>query len=334
MLVARGEVPILPHAYLVAWLVLVSLPLGALPVLMGLELLRCGDHPLAAPLRLLLAALPLLAVLFAPILLGLQHIYGWAPGSTVALAIPRPTGFASAWFTPRFFDGRAIAYLLVWIALGLPFRHPLRSTPARRALAGAGLLVHLTIGTLAAVDWFMSLDQAFVSSAYGALIMAAQVAFALAVAVLALVLRAPVAAPDRSSVVALLVAVAVAAFFQGTEYLVIWSANLPKEIIWYQTRAQDGLGPAFAIVMPVAVALATVVLLPPPVAARPLPALAAVALLVLAAIADLIWLASPRDTFTGAVMLLDIFVLVGLAGAAAVSALLLGDRTVLEPRHG
>ena len=129
-------------------------------------------------------------------------------------------------------------------------------------------------------------------------------------------------------------ALAVAAFLQFTEYLVIWSANLPKEIAWYQTRGQGGLGPAFAVLVPGLVALATVVLLPRPVAARPLPALVAVAALVVAGVADLIWLASPRDTFTVAVVVLDVLVLVGLAGAAAGCALLIGDRAALRPRHG
>ena len=60
----------------------------------------------------------------------------------------------------------------------------------------------------------------------------------------------------------------------------------------------------------------------------------AIATLVTAGIADLIWLASPHDTFTGAVVLLDVLVMIALAGTVAGSALLIGDRAVPSPRHG
>ncbi len=339
VVVLTARMPVLAHAYLAAWLVLVSLPLGALPVLMGLKLARRADHPLAAPLRLLLGSLPCLAVMVAPILLDLRDTYSWAPASTVAHAGPGYTGLGADWFTPLFFSARCIAYLVVWIALGLAFLRPARPSaeaPAgRRPLTGVGLAVHLLIGTLAGVDWFMSLDQAFVSSAYGTLVIAAQVAFALAVAVLMLLLcdRAPAAiTAARSSVLALLVALAVAAFLQFTQYLVVWSANLPREIVWYQTRAQAGLGPVLVAAIPVLVTPAMVVLLPPRVGARPLPALLAVAALVLAATADMVWLTSPRDTLTGPLVLLDLVVMVAIGGVAALCAVLIGDRVGV--RHG
>ena len=56
-------------SYLGAWLFLLALPLGALPILMGWELLDLPETALVAALRRLAAAMPLAAVLAIPVLL-------------------------------------------------------------------------------------------------------------------------------------------------------------------------------------------------------------------------------------------------------------------------
>ena len=229
-LVAGGASPNLPRAYLAAWLVLVSLPLGALPVLMGLEAAGLGAAGIVWALRLLLASLPLLALLVVPVLLDLGAIYPW-PSANGSAAMP---GLAHRWFVPGFFAIRAIAYLVVWTGLSLFFVRP--SPIPHRGLACLGLIVHLFVGTLAAYDWFMSLDAAFVSSAWGILVISAQCAFASTVAGLIALAAGTRAVLERGIVMALLVVVGVASFVQFTVYLVVWSANLPKEIVWYQTR--------------------------------------------------------------------------------------------------
>ena len=327
VLVAQGEVPILPHAFLVAWLVLVSLPLGALPVLMGLEILGGHDHRLAAPLRLLLAMLPVLSLAIIPILLDLKQIYGWAH--------PMPTpAHATVWFSPLPFTIRAVVYLVMWNGFGLFFLRPARPSPGRRALAGVGLALQLVVGTSAAFDWFMSLDAGFVSSTYGVLVIAVQCALAIGVATL-LALRADAhALSDRSAASALLIVVAIASYLQFAQYLVVWSANLPKEIVWYQTRGQDGIGAVFAGVVPTLVALAALVLVIATIAERRLPTLAAVLALVVATIGDLIVLASPGDTLTTAVVILDVVVGIALAGVTVLSVPFIGGHKAPRARHG
>ena len=325
----------LGHGYLAAWLVLASLPLGALPALMGLEIAEATDAAIAVPLRLLLATLPIVALLFIPILFDLGGLYGWSRGSSLPHAEGQAyTGFAAHWFTATWFGLRTLLCFVVWIFLSLYFLRPTRPSAGRRALAGFGLLAHLVLGTLAAFDWFMSLDQGFVSSAYGLLIITAQCALALTLALGIMLLSSTNAKPERSDVVAPLVAVLVAAFVQFSQYLVVWSANLPKEIAWYQTRWSDPVGPLLLYVAPLLVVLAVVLLLPIAPSARRRPALVAVGALGLVEIVDLLALASPRDTFALGPILIDVLFGIALAGLAAACAMALGRRETRETRHG
>ena len=323
-LAARGVGPSVPRAYLAAWLVLVSLPLGALPVLMGFEVAGVRDNVVSAALRLLLASLPILALLVVPVLLDLAATYPWVKA-------PTTKGLAATWFSTDFFVARTIVYLVVWTVLSLFFVRP---TPlgSHRRLASFGLLAHLVIGTLAAMDWFMALDPAFVSSAYGILVIAAQAAFALTTAALIAMLAAPRSRLDRAIALLVLALVAMAAFVQFTHYLVVWSANLPREIAWYQTRARDALGPAFAIAAPILVLGGFVVLLPEPFGRRRYLALGAVVALCIVEIVDLLCLASPGGTFTFPSLALDMPFLLGLAGLGALCARFVAGRHRVE--HG
>lgn len=322
---AKGVGQELPQAYLAAWLVLVSLPLGSLPILMALDLAGPTETVVGPPLRLLLASLPILSLLIAPTLLDESDVYGWAAA--------KPDGFAGRWFSPDVFALRSIAYLVIWNALALFFLRPAQPTTRHRAIAGLGLLLHLVVGTLAAFDWFMSLDNSFVSSSYGTLVITAQCAIALTAALFIARLIDRRTWTERAPVFALLLAIGLAALAQAVEYLVIWSANLPNEIAWYQTRAQDALGPTFAVAAPVLLALAFLMLLSPS-SPRRSSTLAALVVILLVEITDLLCLASPRDAFTFSALTLDLVLLVGIAGVASVFALLVADRRTLVVPHG
>ena len=325
----------LGHGYLTAWLVLVSLPLGALTALMGLEIAEATDAAIAVPLRLLLATLPIMALLFIPILADLGGLYGWPRGSTLPHAAGQGyTGFARHWFTPTWFLLRTLFSFAVWIFLSLYFLRPTRPSSGRRALAGFGLLAQLVLGTLAAFDWFMSLDQGFVSSAYGLIVITAQCALALTLALGIALAGDPKARPERVVVLALVAAVLVAAFVQFSQYLVVWSANLPKEIVWYQTRWSDSAGPLLVYGGPLLILLAMVLLVPTALGTRRRLVLVAVAGLTLVETLDLAALASPRDTFALVPLLVDGLFVIALAGLAAACAMALGRRESREVRHG
>ena len=105
-------------------------------------------------------------------------------------------------------------------------------------LSGAGLLIYGISLFFASVDWLMSLDPHWFSTIYGILMLGGQglasMAFTLTVMVL---LRAPsrcrgVFRPNHLHDLGklMLAFVMLWAYFQFSQFLIIWSANLPEEI--------------------------------------------------------------------------------------------------------
>jgi hypothetical protein len=222
------------------------------------------------------ATIALVAIAFLPIALGIGHIYPWAPrspGENTARAAsasqsttaegPRArahvAGYempsARAYLSPPFFHARAAGYFVLWMALAFVLRHRARSPigprrPRRLQLTSAGGLVALLLsGTFASIDWAMSLTPGWYSTMYGALVMigAGLAGFALVTLTAALVaLRSPPGAsrytPDVLADLAtlMLAFLMLWAYFAFSQFLIIWSGNLPEENRFYVTRFQDG----------------------------------------------------------------------------------------------
>ncbi len=115
-------------------------------------------------------------------------------------------------------------------------------------LSGGGLLVYGLCVTFASFDWMMSLEPHWFSTIYGVLIMGGQALTAMAFLIVILVWlarRAPlndIVVPshfhDLSNL--MLAFVMLWAYFSFSQYLIIWSGNLPEEIAWYLHRLQTG----------------------------------------------------------------------------------------------
>ena len=221
-------------SYLAAWLFWTALPFGALPLLMGMELAGASwSAPVAVALRRLLILAPVAALFVVPVLVKMPALYGW-------LGAPKETGLASDWLTHGFFIGRTIAYLVIWVVFSLLFaRAP---TPERRrsGLAILGLVLYAIVATLASFDWAMSLDIHIHSSEYGLLFIAAQCGIALSAAVLMSGEAFRIAGRTREVGVLLLGLVSVWTYLHFMQYLVIWSADLPREVVWYINRDAGG----------------------------------------------------------------------------------------------
>jgi hypothetical protein len=221
--------------------------------------------------RLLEAAtrtLPLLALLFLPLLLGLDYLYVWIdPHSIQDPHVRHLVEHKEPYLNVPFFLVRAVAYFAIW--LGVAWRLNRWSTELDRGydpavdrriqvFSGPGLvLLGLTI-TFAAVDWVMSLTPAWFSSIFGVLVAVGQIlpAYALAlVAAVWLAQRPPIA--DRATPEVwtdlgnlLLAFVMIWTYISFAQYLLIWSANLPEEITWYVDRAEGGW-PVIAVLLAV-----------------------------------------------------------------------------------
>jgi hypothetical protein len=117
-----------------------------------------------------------------------------------------------------------------------------------QTLSGGGLLAYGLTVTFASFDWLMSLDPHWFSTIYGVLVMGGQGLTALAVIIAALVwlsrrppldaVVAPVHFHDLGNL--LLAFVMLWAYFSFSQYLIIYSGNLPEEITWYTARLHTG----------------------------------------------------------------------------------------------
>lgn len=233
-------------SYFAAWLFWIGVPMGALPIVMGMEAAGWTRSPLLPVLRAMLPLLPLGTVFALPLLGGLTTLFGHP-------------GLPGWWTAPATVALRDGIVLIVLSLLAVVFWTVPRAP--RRALARGGLLVCLLLGTALSVDVVLALQPALQSSLAGLLLIAGQMALA---ATLAGLIVAVGSMPSRRLPphTGLLVGVLVGFWFfvQFVQFLVVWSANLPDEAAWYLDRLA---GPGTAAVAFAAIAaLAATVLLP------------------------------------------------------------------------
>jgi hypothetical protein len=220
-------------SYLAGWLFWASLPLGALPVVMLLDMAGPGaGFGLEAALRRLILLTPVAAILLLPVLIAPAGVFPWASGHGFS------TEFGRAWMTHGWFVARSIVFLAVWIVLMVLFLRPPRAAEVarRRGQAVIGLLIWLPTATLASVDWAMTVEPDWVSPVFGLLFIAGQMAIAVSAALL---LAGPVwrrAAPEAAAAFLLVIA-SVWMFTHFIQFLVIWSADLPSDNGFYVERS-------------------------------------------------------------------------------------------------
>jgi len=247
------------HAYLVGFIFWTGITIGSLALLM-LQHLTGGAWGLI--IRRVLEAstrtLPLILLLFVPVVVGLNQIYPWTNRAEMN-QVPALREKAAHYLNPPFFIGRALVYfaiwsllavLLNWLSLQQDRTNDSKLKKRLQVVSGPGLgLLILTI-TFAAIDWVMSLDPAWSSTIFGLIFVASWSLSALAFGILSmswLSKREPMNAVVRTSHFhdwgnLLLALVMLWTYFAFSQYLIIWSANLPEETVWYVARKHGGWG--------------------------------------------------------------------------------------------
>jgi hypothetical protein len=254
------------QSYLTAYMFVLGATLGCLALGMIHQL--SGGAWGVVTRRLIGAAsrvLPVLTLLFLPIALGIGHLYEWSHAE--AVAADEILRGKQLYLNTPFFLARAAVYFLAWNALTYFLnkwsleqdRNPDPAIARRmQRLSGGGLLVYGLTVTFASFDWMMSLDPHWYSTIYGVLLMGGQGLTALAVLIIALAwlsrrppLDAIVVPAHFHDLANLMLAfVMLWAYFSFSQYLIIWSGNLPEEITWYLHRQQGGwrfVGPALIV---------------------------------------------------------------------------------------
>ena len=242
------------RSWLVGYVLWIGVSLGCMAILM-LQHLSGGGWGLVIR-RVLEAAsstrvLALMAVLFLPILAGMDRLYLWTDVARVAG--DHVLEHKAPYLNSGFFLARTAFYFLIWLGLAhLLFRSSAEQDVTGEArvrarlqfLSAPGLLLYGLTVTFASVDWVMSLDPHWFSTIYGILFMGGQgvsaMCFVIGISVL-LVQHQPMSAVIRPTHIhdlgkLLLAFVMLWAYFAFSQFLIIWSGNLPEEIPWYLHR--------------------------------------------------------------------------------------------------
>jgi hypothetical protein len=243
------------RSYLIAFLFWSGIALGSLAVLM-LQHVTGGTW--GAVIRRVLEAatrtLQVVLLLYVPIVLGFSYLYEWAHADVVAndeILLHK-----SFYLNVPFFFVRLAIYFGVWLVLAYflnrwSLEQDTEPGPGveRRLeyLSRGGLLLYSLTMTFASIDWAMSLEPHWFSTIYGMLFIGGQVlaAFAFVIPVMASLATGPVAkyvgADQFHDLGKLLLAfIMVWAYFAFSQFLIIWSGNLPEETPWYISRLAGG----------------------------------------------------------------------------------------------
>jgi hypothetical protein len=322
------------RSYLTAYVFWIGIALGSLAVLM-LQHLTGGAWGLVSRRVLESAAqtIPLMLVLFVPLALGIHVLYEWSHPHEVA-ADP-VLAHKARYLVPWFFLVRAGVYFAIWLALsyllnkwsGDQDRTADRGISRRfRLLSGPGLVLFVLTVTFASFDWVMSLDPHWYSTVFGLLFVAGWGLSAFAFVIAALVwlsTRKPlqgVVAPSHFHDLGklLLAFVMVWAYLSFSQYLIIWSGNIPEEARWYLHRQRGGWGVVAVLLISFQFALPFLLLLSRDLK-RNARLLAGVAGLVLfMRLVDLFWLIAPEVPKTAGhhlnISWMDVLAPVGLGG--------------------
>lgn len=332
------------QAYLFAFLVWSGLSLGCLAFLM-LHNLTGGAWGYAVQ-RLFEAGartMPLMAVLFIPLLFGLSSLYPWSVaevGESETLMLSK-----SSYLNVPFFTVRAVVYFVIWISLAIFLtRWSYQNDESGRVelwhkvmrLSVAGLMLWVLTVNFAAIDWLMSLEPEWFSSIFGWL---AGLRYTLGAIALVIVfagaiwqqplLQEMLTAQVRNDLGNVLLASLLSwAYLYLMQFLIIWWENIPAEVVWYIRRLEGGWVWVLDALLVFYFALPGLLLLMRPVKRRMGFVVAIAVLILLMHLVHNYWLVLPVFTPTVDVHWLDIALPVGMGG------LWLGLFTWQLRRHG
>lgn len=196
------------------------------------------------------------AILFIPIMLGITTIYHWADA-----AGDKIVEWRLIYLNPLSFGLRTILYFALWFVMAYLLNkwsaqqdkttNPEDSAKylgRATAFSGPTLVIFALVVTFASIDWTMSLDKHWFSTIWGMLYLVgwALSTFAFVIALMAnLMDKEPfnriLGKKHFHDIGKLMLAlVMVWTYFNLSQFLIIYSGNIPEETPWYITRMSGG----------------------------------------------------------------------------------------------
>jgi len=246
-------------AYLIGFMFWLGLSLGCMAILMLYHLVGgAWGTVIRRILESGMMTLPLMFFLFIPILLHLPRLYFWARPEVLAdpKTDPKILEIAQSYLNPKGILLRYILYFVIWFGMAYFLNRwsteqdsiAGQSTLRFRALSSIGLVIYSLTISFAVVDWVMSLQARWISTIYGLLFVAGEAlsAFCFVVVIESILgKRKPMSEYLTDTEVHdhgkfMLAFVMVWAYFNFSQWLIIWAGNLPEEIPWYVRRLNGG----------------------------------------------------------------------------------------------
>ena len=319
------------QSYLVGWTFWTGIAVGSLALLMLQHLTGGGwGFVIRRVLEAATRTLPLMAVLFVPVILGAHYIYHhWTEPEE--LAKHPVVQFKTPYLNLPFFTVRAVVYFAVWLALMFLLNKwslaqdrtaDNRYTKNMRVLSGPGMVALIFTVTFASVDWYMSLEPEWFSTIYGFIFVASWSLSALAfvIAMMAWLsgeepmkrIVAPLHFHDLGKL--LLALVMLWAYFAFSQYLIIWSGNLPEEIGYYIDRTHGLWGGIIIAIGILHFAAPFLFLLSRSLKRNPRKLVLVAVLILVMRIIDLLWMLAPAFETEYKGLLLHLVALIGFGG--------------------
>ena len=319
------------QSYLLGFVFWMCVAMGSLAVLLLHHTFGAGcGFAVQRPAEAATRTFPVLAVLFLPLLAGMHDLYHWTHAE--AVAADKFLQHKAAYLNTPFFIGRAAFYFAAWIGVAtllsrwsaqLDETGDARIAAKLRAFGPPGLLIYGFTATFAAVDWLMSLDPHWFSTMFGLIFIGGQVLATFAFMILVTRMLSqhepmkdmvqPAQFHDLGNLT--LAFTMIWAYLSFSQFLIIWSGNLPETITWYTDRSRGGWQWVALLLFMLNFALPFVLLLSR-FTKRRIDALARVAIIILAMrLVDLFWVIAPKFHVEGFhVHWLDVSAPVGIGG--------------------
>lgn len=318
------------RSYLFAYMFSLGIVLGSMVILLIYHM--TGGAWGAVSRRILESAIrliPVMAVLFLPVAAGTHSLYEWTHQDVVNAdeILKHKTPYLNL----PFFYLRAVIYFAVWYLISRSLlkkseqqdQSPDPSILARLEFTGGiGLVFYGLTMTFASVDWMMSLNPHWYSTIYGLLVICGQVltAFAFVIATGAWLSRyqpySDMIHPDQFHDLGklMLAFVMIWAYLSFSQFLIVWSGNLPEETVWYVHRLHGGWQIFGVALIVLHFALPFILLLSRSLKRNPrMLSIVAIGILVMR-ILDLFWLIGPEFSRSHLkVHVLDFVLPIGLA---------------------
>lgn len=250
-------------------------------------------------------------LLFLPLLILAPHLYSWADPEHASEGVRKIIELKKIYLNTPFLWVRWVIYGVAWNGLAYFLNKwskledetkSWKYSSAMEKLAAPGIVLYFFTITFCSIDFMMSLDVTWASTIYGFLIADGQALSAICVMVATLVLLAKFSPMDHAITKKhlhdlgklMLAMVMLWAYLSFSQYLIIYSANLPQEITWYVRRLNGGWQWVGLILLLFHFALPFCLLLSQSLKKNPKTFLAIAIFIICIRVIDIFWLVEPN----------------------------------------